>query len=57
LYHVDLYKKLNKNAAGATCGVRKLMKDFQRTGAILGSPVKIKPRPPMMSGDLPELKS
>jgi hypothetical protein len=47
----------NKKAAGATCGVRKLEKCFQRTGAIQGSPAKMKPRTPIINGDLPALKS
>jgi hypothetical protein len=50
------YAIKNKNAAGATCGMGKLTKYFQYTGAIQGSPEKIKPRTPMMSGDLPVLK-
>jgi hypothetical protein len=51
------FGSLNKNAAGATCGRGKLTRGFLRTGAIQGSPEKIKPRTPMMSGDLPALKA
>jgi hypothetical protein len=47
---------LNKNAAGQARGVRKLKKDFQHTGAIPEGAAKMKPRTPMMSGDLPALK-
>lgn len=36
--------------------MRKLTKCFQRTGAIQGSPAKMKPRTPIIKGDLPALK-